>query len=55
MAQPSSDSGGAAQPVALSKTVQTLVEAIRELGRIPKQNKGTPEEERAENKLAKGF
>ena len=38
-----------------SRAVQEVVNAIRELGRIPKQNKGTSEEERAENKLAKRF
>ena len=55
MVSASSDSGDAPQPVALSRTEQSLVEAIRELGRIPKQNKGTSEDERAENKLAKRY
>ena len=49
------DKSDAAQPAALSSAVQNLVEAIRKLGRIPKQNQGTSEDERAENKLAKWF
>ena len=48
----SSDSGGAAQPVALSKTVQTLIDAIKDLGKMPKRNTGTSKPERAENMLA---
>ena len=32
-----------------------LVEDIKSFGRLPKQNKGTSEEAKAENKLAKQF
>ena len=46
---------GASQPAALSSAAQKLVSDIREFGRMPKQNKGTSEEERAENRLAKRF
>ena len=35
--------------------MQDVVDAIRKFGRIPKQNQGTSEEERSENKLAKRF
>ena len=45
----------AAPPAKRPSIVQDVVEAIRELGRIPKRNQGTSEEERAENKLAKRF
>ena len=46
---------GASQPAALSSAVQKLVSDIQEFGQIPKQNKRTSEEERAENRLAKRF
>ena len=36
-------------------TIQTLVEAIRALGRIPRRNRGTSEDEKAETKLADRF
>ena len=51
MASASSDSSS--QPVALSKTVQTLIDDIKKLGRIPKQNAGISAADRAANKLAK--
>ena len=53
MASASSDSSS--QPVALSKTVQTLIDDIKKLGRIPKQNAGISAADRAANKLAKRF
>lgn len=46
---------GASQPAECSSAVQKLVEDIRTFGRMPKQNQGTSEEARAENKLAKRF
>ena len=52
----SQSSGGAPQPAALnSGPLQTLVEDVKQFGRIPKRKKGTSEQERAENKLAKRF
>ena len=51
----SSDSGGAPQHVALSKTVQIFVDAIRNLGRMPTRNTGVSADEREKNKLAKRY
>ena len=45
----------APQRAALSGPLQTLVEDVKQFGRIPKRKKGTSEQERAENKLAKRF
>ena len=39
----------------MSGPLQTLVEDVKQFGRIPRQNKGTSEQDRKENKLAKRF
>eukprot|EP00959_Pyramimonas_sp_CCMP1952_P390251 8177556-Pyramimonas_sp.AAC.1 len=48
--QPAAMNSAAPQRAALSGPVRTLVEHIKQFGRIPKRNNGTSEEERAENK-----
>ncbi len=45
----------ALQRSALSGSLQTLVEDVKQFGRIPIRNHGTSEEARAENNLAKRF
>ena len=51
--QPVALNSAASQRAALSGHLQTLVEDVKQFGRIPKRKKGTSEQERAENKLAK--
>ena len=53
--QPAALNSGDSQPAALSGPMQKLVEDVKQFGRIPKRNKGTSEQERAENILAKRF
>ena len=50
--QPAALNSAAPQRAALSGSLETLVEDVKHFGRIPKQNKGTSEQARAENKLA---
>ena len=51
--QPAALNSGASQRTALSGLLHKLVEDVKQFGRIPKRNKGTSEEERAANTLAK--
>ena len=48
------DTGSAGQPsTILTKTQQRLVEDIKRLGRLPKLNRGSSEEDKCELKLRK--